>query len=39
LSVEDYFTVTIDVNFDANAFGGGLYGGKVLSRSVTLQAE
>ena len=39
LEIGDYFTVTVDVNFDSNAFGAGLYGGKVLSKSVTLQVE
>jgi hypothetical protein len=39
MTVGDYFTVTIDVNFDANAFGAGLYGGKTLSESVTLKFE
>ncbi len=39
LSVGDYFTVTVSADFDQNAVIGGVYGGKTLSKSVTLQVE
>jgi len=39
LEVGDYFTVSIAANFDDNAYGSGLYVGKVLNKSVTLKVE
>ena len=39
LSVGDYFTVTVNANFDQNAIVGGIYGGKTLSKSATLRVE
>ena len=35
----DIFTVSIDANFDANAYGSALHVGKVLTKSVTLKVE
>ena len=35
----DYFTVSIEANFDDNAYGSGLYAGKILEKSVTLKVE
>ncbi len=39
LTVGDYFTVTINADYDQNAIAGGLYPGKTLSKSVTLRVE
>lgn len=39
LAPGDYFTVSIDANFDANAYGSALHSGKVLTKSVTLRVE
>ena len=39
LTPGDYFTVTTSADFNQNALVGGIYAGKVLTRSVTLRAE
>jgi len=39
LALGDYFTVSIEANFDDNAYGSGLYAGKILQKSVTLKVE
>lgn len=39
LKLGDYFTVSIEADFDANAYGSALHAGRVLTKSVTLKVE